>query len=78
MTHIVREMDILGSTNSKKEVVEGVTIIETPPMVVVGVVSPACISYQVKLVFLANFVHNFPDWLHRDSPWYACTEDRVG
>jgi len=38
MTHIVREMDKPGSKVHKKEVVEPVTIIETPPMVVVGVV----------------------------------------
>eukprot|EP01115_Flamella_aegyptia_P001382 TRINITY_DN122813_c0_g1_i1.p1 TRINITY_DN122813_c0_g1~~TRINITY_DN122813_c0_g1_i1.p1 ORF type:complete len:388 (-),score=213.64 TRINITY_DN122813_c0_g1_i1:66-1229(-) len=38
MTHIVRELDKLGSKMHKKEVVEAVTIIETPPMIVVGVV----------------------------------------
>uniref|UniRef100_A0A8C6W1D3 60S ribosomal protein L3 n=1 Tax=Nannospalax galili TaxID=1026970 RepID=A0A8C6W1D3_NANGA len=36
MTHIVREVDRLGSKVNKKEVVEAVTIVETPPMVVVG------------------------------------------
>jgi len=38
MTHIVREVDKPGSKVHKKEVVEAVTIIETPPMIVVGVV----------------------------------------
>jgi len=38
MTHIVRDVDKVGSKVHKKEVVEAVTIIETPPMVVVGVV----------------------------------------
>merc|ERR1712004_465121 len=38
MSHIVREMDRPGSKNDKKEVVEAVTIIETPPMIAVGVV----------------------------------------
>jgi len=38
MTHVVREVDRPGSKVNKKEVVEGVTIIETPPMVVVGMV----------------------------------------
>jgi large subunit ribosomal protein L3e len=38
MTHIVREVDKPGSKVNKKEVVEPVTIIETPPMVIVGVV----------------------------------------
>lgn len=38
MTHIVRELNNPGSKLNKKEIVEAVTIIETPPMVVVGVV----------------------------------------
>lgn len=38
MTHIVREVEKPGSKLHKKETVEGVTIIETPPIVVVGVV----------------------------------------
>lgn len=38
MTHIVRDVDKPGSKVHKKEVVEAVTILETPPMVVVGLV----------------------------------------
>jgi len=38
MTHIVREVDKPGSKVNKKEVVEAVTFLETPPMVIVGVV----------------------------------------
>ncbi|CAJ0962999.1 unnamed protein product, partial [Mesorhabditis belari] len=38
MTHIVRDVDKPGSKVNKKEVVEAVTIIETPPLVIVGVV----------------------------------------
>lgn len=38
MTHIVREADRPGSKINKKEVVEAVTILETPPIVVVGAV----------------------------------------
>jgi len=38
MTHVVREMDKIGSKLHKKEVVETVTVLEAPPMVVVGVV----------------------------------------
>jgi large subunit ribosomal protein L3e len=38
MTHIVREVDKPGSKLHKKEVVEPVTILEAPPMIVVGVV----------------------------------------
>merc|ERR1712045_42274 len=38
MTHIVREMDRPGSKVNKKEVVEAATIIETPPIMCIGVV----------------------------------------
>merc|ERR1712165_640820 len=38
MTHIVREVDRPGSKVNKKEVVEACTILETPPVMVVGVV----------------------------------------
>jgi len=38
MTHIARTVDKLGSKLHKKEVVEGVTIVEVPPMSVIGVV----------------------------------------
>jgi large subunit ribosomal protein L3e len=38
MTHIVRDVDRPGSKLHKKEAVEAVTVLETPPMVVVGMV----------------------------------------
>lgn len=38
MTHIVRDVEKPGSKAHKKEAAEAVTIIETPPMVVVGIV----------------------------------------
>ena len=38
MTHIVRDVDRPGSKVNKKEVVEAVTVLEAPPMVVVGIV----------------------------------------
>jgi len=38
MTHIVRDVEKPGSKIHKKEVVEAVTVLEAPPMVVVGVV----------------------------------------
>ncbi|GAB5587828.1 60S ribosomal protein L3 [Umbelopsis nana] len=38
MTHVVRDLDRPGSKMNKKEIVEAVSIVETPPMVVVGVV----------------------------------------
>ncbi|KAH9330543.1 hypothetical protein KI387_002651 [Taxus chinensis] len=39
MTHIVREVEKPGSKLHKKETCEAVTILETPPMVIVGVVA---------------------------------------
>jgi len=38
MSHIVRDVNKPGSKLHKKEIVEAVTIIETPPMIVVGMV----------------------------------------
>lgn len=38
MTHIVRQVVRVGSKLHNKEVVEAVTILETPPMIAVGVV----------------------------------------
>ena len=38
MTHVVREVERPGSKTHHKEIVDAVTIIETPPMVVVGLV----------------------------------------
>ena len=38
MTHVVREVNRVGSKLHRKEIVEPVTIIETPPIVVVGIV----------------------------------------
>ncbi|EAN33796.1 60S ribosomal protein L3 [Theileria parva strain Muguga] len=38
MTHVVTEVDRPGSKLHKKEVVEAVTVVETPPMVCVGLV----------------------------------------
>jgi len=38
MTHIVREVNRQGAKMNKKEVIEPVTIIETPPMIAIGIV----------------------------------------
>jgi len=38
MTHILRELNRIGSKSHKKEIVEPVTILETPPMIAVGFV----------------------------------------
>jgi len=38
MTHVVRDFDRVGSKMHKREVLEAVTIIETPPLIAIGVV----------------------------------------
>merc|ERR1712080_124439 len=38
MTHILRDVERIGSKLNKKEVIEAVTVIETPPMTIVGLV----------------------------------------
>jgi len=38
MTHVVRDLDKLGSKMHKREVLEAVTVIETPPLIVIGFV----------------------------------------
>jgi large subunit ribosomal protein L3e len=38
MTHVVRELDKVGSKAHKKEVVQAVTVLETPPMFIAGIV----------------------------------------
>jgi large subunit ribosomal protein L3e len=48
MTHIVRDMDKPGSKMHKKEVVEAVTIIETPPVVAVGLVGYVETPYGLR------------------------------
>jgi len=40
MTHILRDVDRIGSKLNKKEIIEPVTIIETPPITIVG-----CVGY---------------------------------
>merc|ERR1712166_1442855 len=48
MTHILRDVDKPGSKAHKKEVVEAVTILETPPMQIVGLVGYKETNYGLK------------------------------
>ncbi|KAL4143932.1 hypothetical protein QTP88_006183 [Uroleucon formosanum] len=48
MTHVVREADRPGSKLNKKEIVEPVTILEAPPMIIVGVVGYVETPYGLK------------------------------
>jgi len=50
MTHILRDVDKPGSKAHKKEVVEAVSVLETPPMVVVGLVGYKETNYGLKPV----------------------------
>jgi len=38
MTHILRDVERIGSKLNKKEIIEAVTVLETPPMTIVGLV----------------------------------------
>jgi len=71
MTHIVREVNRVGSKNHKKEVVEAVTIIETPPMYVVGMVgyveTPTGLR-SLTTVWAANLGEEFKRRLYKN--WY--------
>ena len=72
MSHIVREMDRPGSKNNKKEVVEAVTIIETPPMIAVGVVGYIETPRGMRFALLSL---SFPPWwifielFNHDTSW---------
>jgi large subunit ribosomal protein L3e len=71
MTHICRDVNNPGSSLHKKEVVEAVTIVECPPMVVVGVVgyieTPRGLR-SVKTVFAEHLEESFKRRLYKN--WY--------
>jgi len=70
-THIVREVDKLGSKIHKKEVVEQVTIIECPPMVVVGFVAYTSTPHGLKTLVTVWAAHLNDDCRRRFyKNWY--------
>jgi large subunit ribosomal protein L3e len=73
MTHIVRDVDKIGSKVHKKEVVEAVTILETPPMVIVGVVgyieTPRG-PRPLKAVFAEHLSEDCKRRFYKN--WYKC------
>jgi len=72
MTHIVRDMDRLGSKSHKKEVLEGVTIIETPPVIAVGVVGYVETPKGLRALRTVWAQHLSEDALRRFyKRWYA-------
>jgi len=71
MTHIVRDVNREGSLLHKKEVVEAVTIIETPPMVVVGVVGyirTPNVLRTLSTVWAGHLAEEFKRRLYKN--WY--------
>ena len=72
MTHILREVTKPGSRLNKKEVVEGVTIVETPPMIGIGVVGYMETPQGLRTVATA-WAHNLSDEAKRRfyKNWYA-------
>ncbi|XP_003382777.1 PREDICTED: 60S ribosomal protein L3-like [Amphimedon queenslandica] len=71
MTHTVREVNRPGSKSHKNEVVEAVTIIETPPMVCVGVVgyieTPRGLR-QLKTIFAQHITEDCKRRFYKN--WY--------
>jgi len=71
MTHIVRDVDRIGSKNHKKEIVEAVTVIETPPMFVVGLVGYVETPHGLRALSTVWAQHLDPDFLRRlYKNWY--------
>lgn len=71
MTHVLRDVERPGSKLHKKEAVEAVTIIETPPMNVVGIVGYAETPKglrAIKTVFAQHLDENFKRRLYKN--WY--------
>merc|ERR1711944_148890 len=73
MTHVVREAEKPGSAINKKEVVEPVTIIECPPLKVVGVtgyIKTADGPRSIKTVWAARLTDEVKRRFYKN--WYAC------
>ena len=71
MTHIMRDVDKPGSKLHKKEACEAVTVIETPPMVVVGVVGYVPTSRGLRTLAAAWADHLSDDVRRRFyKNWY--------
>ncbi len=73
MTHIVRDVDKPGSKVHKKEVVEAVTIVETPPIVAVGVVGYVETPYGLRSLTTV-WAEHLSDEVRRRfyKNWYSC------
>lgn len=73
MTHVVRAVDRPGALMHKREVVDAVSVIETPPMVVVGVVgyveTPQGLR-SLTTVFAQHLSDEFKRRVYKN--WYRC------
>jgi len=73
MTHVCRELNQPGSVLHKKEIVEAVTIVECPPMVVVGLVgyieTPLGLR-TLATVFAEHLGEDFKRRMYKN--WYRC------
>jgi len=92
MTHILREVNKPGSKLHKKEAVEAVTILETPPMIVVGIVGyietpkglrtlttvwAQHLSNEVKRRFYKNWCHSKKKAFEKYAQKYANKETTI-
>jgi large subunit ribosomal protein L3e len=72
MTHVVREIERPGSKLHKKEAVESVTILETPPMIVVGVVGYVATPHGLRTLTTVWATHLSDDVKRRFyKNWYS-------
>jgi len=72
MTHVVREIERPGSKLHKKEAVESVTILETPPIVVVGVVGYVATPHGLRTLTTVWATHLSDDVKRRFyKNWYS-------
>jgi len=71
MTHVVREVNSPGSKLNKKDVVEAVTIVETPPVKIVGIVGYLKTARGLRS-FKTIWSTNLPDNFRRNyyKNWY--------
>jgi len=71
MTHIVRDLDKPGSKMHKREVLESVTIIETPPLIVIGFVGYSLTPFGLRALRTVWAQHLSEDALRRFyKKWY--------
>jgi len=85
MTHILREMNKIGSKTHKKEIVEAVTIIETPPIVAIGFVGYQKTLYGLKAIgtiwatcFSDSFLRrHYKNWTKSKKKAFSNTKNKT-